>query len=302
MSSYFPPTENINVFNSSLFVQNDTSTSLTQTQADQLYLSKVNTAVSIAPQTTFNGGVNINGNAVVGTNGSSNRLSINGELRLDDTASPYTSYGKISNLLVTAVPSVVYESPNVANSSHVFKCYNSGSVLTSALFDITSTNNISRQNLTLLNRLNFSSFTPYSFPFSSNTSLGYYLKTTGTGTAVTTATPKSIVTIASVAIGVWRIDFSVQNVVGTAGAGTITQAQSYISTTLDGAIGTAVAFTGSVIRSHISEVYANDDIQVITSSFTYNQSAAGALNLNIVRTFVTGTYSFTGEVSITRIC
>ena len=300
MSSYNPPTEDITQFNSSLF--NQPVVSLSQEEADQLYLSKTKNDISTASSTTFNGQVNINGNSVVGTNGSSNRLSINGELRLDDTASPYTSYGKISNLLATAVPSVVYESPNVANSSHVFKCYNSGSVLTSALFDITSTNNISRQNLTLLNRLNFSSFSPYSFPFSSNTSLGYYLKATGSGTSVTTATPKTILTTASIPIGVWRIDFSVQNVVGSAGAGTITQAQSYISTTLDGAIGTAVAFTGSVIRSHISEVYANDDIQVITSSFTYNQSAAGALYLNIVRTFVTGTYSFTGEVSITRIC
>ena len=88
MSAYFPPTENINEFNSSFFVQNDTSTSLTQTQADQLYLSKVNTGISIAPQTTFTGAVNVSGNEEVGTNAGTNYLGIRGEQRLYDTASP----------------------------------------------------------------------------------------------------------------------------------------------------------------------------------------------------------------------
>jgi hypothetical protein len=141
----------------------------------------------------------------------------------------------------------------------------------------------------------------YTFPFASATNQGYYLKTTGTATSVITATPTSIVTTASIPVGVWRIDFSVQNVVGASGAGTITQAQSYISNTLNGAVGTAVAFTGSIVRSHVSEVYANNDVQVITSSLTYQQSTAGVLYLNIVRSFSTGTYSFTGEIAITRI-
>ena len=97
----------------------------------------------------------------------------------------------------------------------------------------------------------------------------------------------------------WRIDFSVINLVTT--AGTITQSQTYISTTTDGAIATAVDFTGSVVRSHVSEVYALNDVQEITSSFTYQQTTAGVLRLNIVKSFGSGAYSFTGEISITRL-
>ena len=148
------------------------------------------------------------------------------------------------------------------------------------------------------NRLNFSA-SSYSFPFASSQSLGYYLKTTGTGTTVTSATPKTIVSTASIPIGVWRVDFSVINLVTS--AGTITQSQTYISTTTDGNIGTAVDFTGSVIRSHVSEVYALNDVQEITGSFTYQQTTAGVLRLNIVKSFGSGTYSFTGEIAITRL-
>lgn len=156
------------------------------------------------------------------------------------------------------------------------------------------------QNAICNNRLNWGS-TLYSFPFASSQSLGYYLKETGTGTTVISATPTTILTTAIIPIGVWRIDFFVQNVVGATGAGTITQAQSFVSTTNNGAVATAVDFTGSVIRSHTSEVYGNNDIQEINGSFTYQQSTAGVLRLNIVRSFSTGTYSFTGEVAITRI-
>lgn len=148
------------------------------------------------------------------------------------------------------------------------------------------------------NRLNFSAAS-YSFPFSSSQSLGYYLKTTGTGTTVTSATPKTILSTASIPIGVWRIDFSVINLVTS--AGTITQSQTYISPTLDGNIATAVDFTGSVIRSHVSEVYALNDVQEIAGSFTYQQTTAGVLRLNIVKSFGSGTYSFTGEIAITRL-
>jgi hypothetical protein len=151
------------------------------------------------------------------------------------------------------------------------------------------------------NRLNFSAAS-YSFPFASSQSLGYYLKATGSAyTTLPSATPRTILTTASIPIGVWRIDFSVQNVVGAAGAGTITQAQSYLSTTLNGNIGTAVAFTGSIVRTHVSEVYGNNDVQVITINITLTQSTAGVLRLYIVRSFATGTYSFTGELGITRL-
>jgi hypothetical protein len=144
-------------------------------------------------------------------------------------------------------------------------------------------------------------FTASSYSTFTSQQLGYYLKTTGTSTAVTTATPKSIVTISSanIPVGVWRIDFSVQNTVSV--AGTITSAQTFISTTLDGGNGTAVAFTGSLIRSHVSEVYGIGDIQTLTGSITYRQTTAINIYLNIQRNFTTGTYAFVGEVGITRI-
>jgi len=139
----------------------------------------------------------------------------------------------------------------------------------------------------------------YSFPLASAQYQGYYLKTTGAGTTLTTGVTKTILTTSSIPIGVWRIDFSVQNTINT--GGTITQAQSFVSTTNNGGNTTAVPYTGSIIRSHVSEVYATNDVQVITSSFTYNQSTAGVLYLNLFRVFATGTYTFIGEVAITRI-
>ena len=88
-----------------------------------------NTFLNVSGQATFGSAVSVSGNASVGTNGSSNNLSINGELRLDDTASPYTNYGRI----LTSGINVIYESPNVATGSfHIFKVY-SGGVLSNAL-------------------------------------------------------------------------------------------------------------------------------------------------------------------------
>jgi hypothetical protein len=249
-----------------------------------------------ASSNTIQGNTTLPQNVIVGTNGSANSLSIRGEGRFYDTASPYTSYAKIS----TTGTEVIYESPTGTSTTHIFKCYNALSNLSSSRFEINSNSVVSPIPISLANRLNHTA-TSYTFPFASSQSLGYYLKTTGTPQSVTTATPTSIVTTPSIPIGVWRIDFDVQNVVGATGAGTIGSAQSFITATLNGAVATAVDFTGSVVRSHVAEVYANNDVQVITSSFTYNQSTAGVLYLNIVRSFSTGTYSFTGEVAVTRL-
>ena len=417
MSVYNPPTEDITEFNTSLF--NQPEETLSQAEADRLYLSKTKSDISTAGSTTFNGGVNVGGmldltsgantselsqstsslfgynlplvianknpsghtlfinqnntgvelpiltlnntgttrgvivnsevslftrtikstntnsglhtlfdnmissgkltiggtastneirgnttfpqNVTIGTDAVSNDLSIKGELRLYDTASPYETYAKIS----TTGAITTYESPTgitpSTGTSHQFKCYNSSGNLTSSLFEITPIGTISRQLTGFTNRINWISST-YNFGSFTSGNLGYYLKETGTAfTTLTSATPKTILTTSSIPVGVWRIDFSVQLVVGATGAGTITQSQSYLSTTLNGNVGTAVPFTGSILRSHVSEVYANNDIQVITSNITYQQSTAGVLHLNIVRSFATGTYSFIGEVAVTRL-
>jgi hypothetical protein len=269
---------------------------------DNMIGSGVLTIGGTASTNSIRGNTTFPQNVTIGTDGVANNLSLKGELRLYDTASPYETYAKIS----TTGSITTYESPTGATPStgttHIFKCYNTAGVLTNSLFDITPTTVISRTALTLTNRLNFSTASPYVFANFTNTQLGYYLKETGSSFSYTTsAIPKTILTTSSIPIGVWRIDFSVQLVVGATGAGTITQSQSYISPTLDGNIGTAVPFTGSILRSHVSEVYANNDIQVITSNITYQQSTAGVLHLNIVRSFATGTYSFIGEVAITKI-
>ena len=227
-------------------------------------------------------------------------------MTIGGTTSTNTIQGQttFSNLLTAS---------NNINTNSINGVLNTG---TKSLYtSLTGTLNIGQATTTLINvkgvttfdldttftsRLNMNA-SSYSFPFASSQSIGYYLKATGTGTTLVTGVTKSILTTASIPIGVWRIDWSVQNVVGAAGAGTITQAQSYVSTTLDGNNTTAVPFTGSIVRSHVAEVYGNNDIQLITSSFTYQQSTAGVLYLNAFRVFPTGTYSFTGEVAITRL-
>lgn len=360
-AAYSPPTEDITQFNSSLF--NQPEETLSQAEADLLYLSKTKNDTSTATLTTFNNQVTIKGDPTIGTIGTTGYLYCYKRLNLYDVNSPNTNFAQMymigGNSFIIA-PNSIGDSVGIfirnSGGNHVSRlsvadasttitntllCNLGATILDGQLFNTrqiksTTPSSISHQlfdnmttggvltigntassntingattfsqqiflNSTLTSYFRFShASTTYAFPFSGPTIQGYYLKSTGTGTTVVSATPTTILTTSSISIGVWRIDFSVQNVVGAAGAGTITQAQSYISTTLNGAVATAVPFTGSILRTHVSEVYGNNDVQIITSSITYNQSTAGVLYLNIVRTFATGTYSFTGEISITRI-
>lgn len=147
------------------------------------------------------------------------------------------------------------------------------------------------------NRIQFTPST-YSFPFASTQQLGYYLTNTGTGQSVTSATQTSILTTSSIPVGVWRVDFSVKNTTGATG-GTITAAQSYIATSA--ASTTPLAFTGALVRAHVTETYVTGDIQIITSSFTLQVSTAQTYSLTILRTFAAGTFTFIGECSFTRL-
>ena len=124
------------------------------------------------------------------------------------------------------------------------------------------------------------------------------MTTTGVDTAITSATFTNILTSPTIPIGVWRIDFSVKTTASV--AGTISLSRSVVSAT-NATSAIPVSFTGSSMRSVVSEVYGTNEIQLINSSFTYNQSTAGVLYLNIHRTFTTGTYAFLGELSITRL-
>jgi hypothetical protein len=311
MATYNPPTEDITVFNTSLF--NPPEVILTQSEADLLYLSKKNVDTSTASNTTFTGTINSTIINTANSNSVSIGTAITTQLRAVNIGvgnnigndNVLIGYGVVSggsqSVSIGRSVNASYSFYTTAIGSNTSVIYNNSTVLGYSA-TATAANQVvlgtASETVIIPNRI---SFTPssYSFPFSSNLNLGYYLKTTGTGTAVSTATPTSILTTASIPIGVWRIDFSIQNTVSV--AGTITVAHSFVSATNNGAVSTAVAFTGSVVRSHVSEAYAIGDIQILTSSFTYNQSTAGVLYLNILRTFATGTYSFVGELSITRL-
>lgn len=311
MSNYNPPTENITSFNTLLF--NQPENILTQGEADLLYLSKVSSGTSTAGNTTFTGTINstiintVNSSTIsVGSSVAAQVRTVNvgtGNIIGNDDVviGQLATCGGSFCVAIGKNASTSYQTQSTAIGSNAIVAYDSSTALGYGA-TATAANQVvlgrSTETVIIPNRI---SFTPssYSFPFSSSLNQGYYFTNTGTGTAVTTATSTSILTTASIPIGVWRIDFSVKNTVSA--AGTITVAHSFVSGTNNGAVSTAVAFTGSVLRSHVSEVYAIGDIQILTSSFTYNKSTAGVLYLNILRTFSTGTYSFVGELSITRL-
>ena len=292
---------NVAVLDSLLFTCRQIRSSATSSNAHEIF-SNILSAAKItmggtASTNEIRGDTTFPQNVTIGIDGVANNLSLKGEQRFYDTATPYTSYAKIS----TSGINVNYESPNVTSSFHIFKVY-SGGVLSNAL-EIQNYQIVTKLQLSITDKIEFNP-TAYAFPHGGASGykyLGHNFQNTGTAfTTLISAAPKTILTSAvTIPIGIWRVDFSVINQVTT--AGTITQAQSFVSRTVDGNVGTAINATGSVVRSHVSEVYTAGDIQEITSSFTLNQSTAGLIYLNIVRSFGGGAYSFTGEMSYTRI-
>jgi len=65
MASYNPPTENLPTFNSTLF--NQAEETLSQAEADKLYLSKTKNDTSTASTTTFNNQISVGGSANFGS-------------------------------------------------------------------------------------------------------------------------------------------------------------------------------------------------------------------------------------------
>jgi len=309
MSNYNPPTENITAFNTSLF--NPPEVILTQAEANLLYLSKKNIDTSTASNTIFTGTINSTTINTVNSTTNSIGTAVSTQVRTTNMGlanvigndNSILGYGITCGgsfcVAVGRASSTAYKTQSTAIGANTSVPYDNstvigyGSTATAANQVVLRT---STETVIIPNRISYSA-SAYSFPFSSSLNLGYYLKTTGSSTSLTTATITNIVTTASIPIGVWRIDFSIQMTANT--AGTITVSRSVVSATT--ASLTQVDFTGSSIRSHVSEIYSASDIQILTSSFTYNQSTAGALYLNVLRTFATGTFSCVGEVSITRL-
>jgi len=95
MTSYLPPLENLPTFNSSLF--NQAEDTLSQAEADLLYLSKKKSDTSTAPLTTFNGQVNIGGTTTITDGQVLNTRQIN------STSTASTAHQLFTNMIAPAV-------------------------------------------------------------------------------------------------------------------------------------------------------------------------------------------------------
>jgi hypothetical protein len=333
MAAYLPPTEAITSFNTSLFTH-DSGTGLSQGLADTLYVKKTNSVTeNINGLKTFTNNVEIfNASlpSLILTATASTQYS-----RIRQNASTLqiqslSSSGASTDFLFSGVSQLsvsqgfILTQKDVQFQTKLIKALATETATAHTIFDnmiagatitmggTASTNSIRGdttfpQNVIISGtasiggRITLNSAS-YTFPFSSSLIQGYYAKDTGSATNVTSSTPKTIHTSPTLAVGVWRIDFSVEtlcNVAGGAGQ-TITTSQSYVSTTANSAMTAVVPHTGAKVYSVVSKTYQPNEYDLITSSFTYNQTTAGVLYLNLVRIY-TGDFTFTGEMSYTRI-
>jgi hypothetical protein len=332
MAAYLPPTEDITAFNSVLFTH-DSGTGLSQGQANALYLRKTGSVTeNINGLKTFTNNVEITTalrpslimrqSATEYTNIRQNGGAL--EFQNLSTAGAGTNFlfSGVSQLSVSQ--GFISTQKDAQFQTKLIKCLASETALAHSIFDNmiaggsitiggTASTNTIQGNTTLSQNVVMSgtasiggritlNSASYTFPFSSSLIQGYYAKDTGSATNVTSSTPKTIHTSPTLAIGVWRIDFSVEtycNIAGGAGQ-TITTAQSYVSTTSNSAMTAVVPHTGAKVYSVVSKIYQPNEYDLITSSFTYNQTTAGVLYLNLVRIY-TGDFTFTGEMSYTRL-
>ena len=309
MSNYNPPTENITSFNTLLF--NQPENILTQGEADLLYLSKTTSGTSTAGNTTFTGTINstiintVNSNTIsVGSSVSAQVRTVNvgtgNVIGNDDVVlGQLATCGGSFCVAIGKNASTSYQTQSTAIGANTNVAYDNSTALGYGA-TATSSNQVvlgtSTETVIIPNQIRFSK-SAYSFPFSSSQFLGHYLAITGSSTSLTTATTTNIVATGTQPIGVWRIDYTIQMTADT--AGTVSNSRSVVSAST--ASLTPVAFTGSALRSHVSEVYTAGDIQIINGSFTLSQSTAGVLYLNVLRTFATGTFSCIGGIATTRI-
>jgi len=120
MASYNPPTEYITEFNTSLF--NQPEETLSQAEADLLYLSKTKTDTSTAPQTTFNGAVDIKGNTNFGVQGvAGGLLQVNRRMRISDANGNATGY---LDLVYGSGAEMLYTSQSLSLAQTFHRFYN----------------------------------------------------------------------------------------------------------------------------------------------------------------------------------
>lgn len=326
MSVYNPPTESITEFNTSLF--NQPEDTLSQAEANKLYLSKTSNDTSSASLTTFNGQVSVGGTLELVSGAFTNDLAI---------ASPnatYTAYAgattatshlfntytnanvlkgsfQIGSTNVAVLDSLLFTCRQIRSSAtsstanELFSNILSGAVIT--MGGTASTNSI-RGNTTFTQDVITNSLinlNASTYPLATaQTHLGYILKQT-TPTAISIAATSLITTFKTILTcptqlvkGVWRIDWNVkmENEV----SGTITKENSFISTT-SADTDTPLALTGAQIITRTAITYPVADITILGSSFVLTLTASTTLYLTIARQYSSGTNKFTGEITATRI-
>lgn len=90
MADYFPPSENLPIFDVSVFRSTNDNV-ITQEEADRLYLSRLGTASSLATSTSFQGAISTTGNLTLNGAVGSSRIVESSFLRLVDNASISTN-------------------------------------------------------------------------------------------------------------------------------------------------------------------------------------------------------------------
>ena len=90
MADYFPPSENLPIFDVSVFRSTNDNV-ITQEEADRLYLSRLGTATSLATSTSFAGTISCGGNLTLTAPLASNRVVEGSYLKLVDNASISTN-------------------------------------------------------------------------------------------------------------------------------------------------------------------------------------------------------------------
>jgi len=90
MADYFPPSENLPIFDVSVFRATNDNV-ITQDEADRLYLSRLGTASSLATSTSFQGSVSCGGNLTLTAPIASSRQIEGSFLKLVDNASTSTN-------------------------------------------------------------------------------------------------------------------------------------------------------------------------------------------------------------------
>jgi hypothetical protein len=111
-AAYSPPIEDITQFNSSLF--NQTSTGLTQTETDLLYLSKKKSDISTASLTTFNNAVTIGGNVTLGQTTITDGQNLNARLILSSNTGVSTTHSLFTNMGTSSVLTIGSSSSSIS--------------------------------------------------------------------------------------------------------------------------------------------------------------------------------------------